>query len=94
MVNMKMDTVVHSVDELSLPAFLEQALKNLEPGGEEVALDLCRVPKIDSGTLRAFQDLAHRAEEKKVKVVLQAVNVNVYKTFKLARLSRCFSFVS
>ena len=94
MVNMEMDTVVQNVDELNLAGFLEQAANNLQLGGEEVALDLSRVVKIDSGALRALQDFAHRAEEKKIKVVLRAVNVNVYKTFKLARLSRCFSFVN
>jgi anti-anti-sigma factor len=94
MVNMEIDTAVQSADELNLAVVLEQAAKNLEPGGEEVTLDLSRVLKIDSGALRAFQYLAHRAEEKKIKIVLRAVNVNVYKAFKLARLSRCFSFVN
>jgi anti-anti-sigma regulatory factor len=91
---MEIDTVLLSIDELNVPASLERAAKNLEAGAHELALDLSLVQRIDSGALRAFQDFARKAEAKKVKVVLRAVNVNVYKTLKLARLCPLFSFVN
>lgn len=91
---MEIETVSVSIDEVNVPASLERAAKKLQLGVEEVEVDLSRTLRIDSGGLRAFQQFVHKAEEKKVKVVLRAVNVNVYKTLKLARLSRSFSFVN
>jgi anti-anti-sigma regulatory factor len=61
---------------------------------EPVVLDFSEVQRINPAGLRAFEDLAAAADEKAVKVVLQGVNVDVYKVLKLARLTARFSFVN
>lgn len=60
----------------------------------DVVLDFSGVRRIDPAGLRAFEDLAAAADEKAVKIVLQGVNVDVYKVLKLVRLTARFSFVN
>ena len=60
----------------------------------DVVLDFSSVRRIDPAGLRAFEDLAAAADEKSVKIVLQGLNVDVYKVLKLARLTARFSFVN
>lgn len=86
-------TAVLVMDERNLIASLDTAGKSLQ-SELELTLDFSGVVRVDSPGLRAIQDLAHRAEEKKVKVVVRGVNVNVYKTLKLARLTQRFSFAN
>jgi anti-anti-sigma regulatory factor len=89
-----METIaVLVMDEHNLIASLDKAGKSLQ-SELELTLDFSGVGRVDSPGLRAIQDLAHRAEEKKVKVVVRGVNVNVYKTLKLARLTQRFSFAN
>ena len=83
-----------SIDEPNVVSALESAAKNLDNNQEQLELDLSAIRRIDSRGLQALQDFAHRADEKKVKVTLNGVHVNVYKTFKVARLTRHFSFVN
>ena len=85
--------VVVVMDERSLLTTLDKAGKNLN-GEQELTLDCSGVSRVDSSGLRAMQDLAHRAEEKSVRVVLRGVNVGVYKAMKLARLTRRFLFAN
>ncbi|HKU24487.1 MAG TPA: STAS domain-containing protein [Candidatus Sulfotelmatobacter sp.] len=85
------DVVV--MDEQKLIPGLEEAGKTLNRD-QELALDFSAVGRVGSPELRAMQNLAHRAEEKSVRVVLRGVNVNVYKTLKLAQLTRRFSFLN
>lgn len=73
---------------------LQAVAKNLEGAGPEVLLDFFFVQDIDQSGLRALEDLANAAAEKKVKVVLRGVNVEIYKVMKLARLAERFTFVN
>jgi len=91
-----MATIVEfqKIEEYRLIASLEEAVQELDGAVQELALDFSAVRRIDSGGLRALEDLARKAEEKKIKVILRGVNVDLYKTFKLIRLASRFSFVS
>ncbi len=91
-----MATIVEfqKIDEQNVIASLEQAAQELDGTLQELALDFSAVRRIDSRGLRALEELARKAEEKKVKVVLRGVNVDLYKTFKLIKLASRFSFVN
>lgn len=89
-----METNVWPIEQQNVVEDLEQAGKKLDPEQDPQILDFAAVRRIDSGGLRAIQDFAQRADEKKVKVVLRGVDVNVYKTLKLAHLTCRFSFVN
>jgi anti-anti-sigma regulatory factor len=79
------ENVAQALDEISA---------KLGQSGGEITLDLSGVRRIDPKGLRAFEDLATAADEKAIKIVLQALNVDVYKVLKLARLTARFSFVN
>ena len=82
------------IDEHSVSASLEEAAQELDGTVQELALDFSAVRRIDSRGLRALEDLGRKAEDKKIKVVLRGVNVDLYKTFKLIKLANQFSFVN
>jgi anti-anti-sigma regulatory factor len=81
--HMDQDHLVHS---------LQQAIEQLDHGGGEMVLDFSSVQRIDPSALEAMEDLAGMAEGKTVKLVLQDVNVAIYKVLKLAKLTSRFSF--
>lgn len=91
-----MATIVEfqKIEEHGLIAKIEGAAQELDGAVQELALDFSAVCRIDSRGLRALEELGRKAEEKKVKVVLRGVNVDLYKTFKLIRLANQFSFVN
>jgi anti-anti-sigma regulatory factor len=94
MVAMETNTAFLSIEENNLISAFEKARQAMDGEAQQLGVDLSCVHRIDSAGLNAIQDLAHRADEKKVKVVLRGVNVNVYKMLKLARLTRHFSFAN
>lgn len=91
---MAMTAEFQKIDECNLSESLEQAAQTLNGELQELALDFSAVRRIDSRTLRALEELAHKAEEKKINVILRGVSVDLYKTFKLVRLADRVSFVS
>ena len=91
MVYMETNTLCLKIDANNVISDLKQAEESLD-ARQELALDFSGVTRIDSAGLQAVQRFAHRAEDKKTKVALRDVNVNVYKTLKLARLTSRFSF--
>lgn len=82
------------IDERKVTESLEEVCNSLDGASRELALDFSAVHRIDSFGLRALEELARQAEEKKVKVILRGVNVDLYKTFKLIKLASRFSFVN
>jgi anti-anti-sigma regulatory factor len=88
---METNTLCLKIDGNNIIADLLQAEESLG-GRQELALDFSGVSRIDSAGLEELESFAHSAEDKKTKVVLRTVNVNVYKTLKLARLTPRFSF--
>jgi anti-anti-sigma regulatory factor len=91
MVYMEMNTLCLKIDANNVMADLLKAEESLE-ARQELALDFSGVTRIDSAGLEGLQSFAQRAEDKKTKVALRGVNVNVYKTLKLERLTPRFSF--
>jgi anti-anti-sigma regulatory factor len=88
---METNTLCLKIDANNVIAGLLQAEESLA-ARQELALDFSGVTRIDSAGLEALQNFAHRTEEKKTKVALRGVDINVYKTLKLARLTPRFSF--
>jgi anti-anti-sigma regulatory factor len=88
---METNTLCLKIDANNVMADLLQAEECLEQR-QELALDFSGVSRIDSAGVEALQSFAHTAEDRKTKVALRGVNVNVYKTLKLARLTSRFSF--
>jgi len=81
-------------DQESLAAALDHALKQLDSDAKEIALDFSSVRRVDSSGVRRLEEFAHAAGAKKLTVLLRGVSVDVYKTLKLARLTREFEFVN
>jgi anti-anti-sigma regulatory factor len=94
MVSMEMNAVSLSIDERKIVSGLEKAAENLGGDQQELTLDFSSVRRIDSDGLLAIEEFAQKADDKKVKVVLRGVNIDLYKCLKLVRLTRRFSFVN
>lgn len=73
---------------------LSDACKRLSDADGEMVLDFSSVRRVDTNAIMSMEDLATRAKEKSVKVVLRGVNVDVYKVFKLSRLTKRFAFLT
>jgi anti-anti-sigma regulatory factor len=85
---------VQKVSGETIARSLEDVCAKLNPSEGQVTLDVSDLRRIDPSGLRAFEDLAAAAADKAVTIVLQGVNVDVYKVLKLARLTARFSFVN
>ncbi len=84
--------VVVNIDEQRLALVLDQAAKQLESGAEEITVDFSAVRRIDASHARKLEGMAH--SDKGVEIVLRGVNVDVYKTLKLLKLTNHFLFVN
>ncbi len=73
---------------------LEEACDRLYTAEGEVVLDFAAVQRIDPAALEAMEELADRADELGIRLVLRGVNVEVYKVLKLVKLTPHFLFVS
>ncbi len=89
---MATNVVCLNVDGDRLVQSLEDAAQKLDSAGGELVLDFSSVRRIDSSGLRAMEDLAGAAAGKNVKLALRAVNVDVYKVFKLLKAESQFAF--
>lgn len=87
-------SAILQIDDTRLAQSIEEASARLESADGEVVLDLSSVGRFDPSAVSALKTLAEMAQQKKVKVVLRGVKVDVYKVLKLAKLSNHFSFVS
>ena len=91
---MSISCLLIKIDEEQAVAALQQAADMLDRAQGEAVLDCSCLRRIDSGSLQALEDLARAADEKAVKLVLRAVNIDVYKVLKLVKLTQRFSFVN
>ncbi len=73
---------------------MEEARDKLDGAGPEMILDFSAVKRIDAPGLRALEELAARADDKGVKIVLRGASIDVYKVLKLMRLAGRFSFAN
>jgi len=81
-----------NVNEKDLVPALHDAADKLDSADGEMVLDFSSVRRIDSNAVRAMEELARKADEKAVKLVLRGVNVDVYKVLKLVNLAPRLSF--
>jgi anti-anti-sigma regulatory factor len=72
----------------------QEAMEQLAGAANEVLLDFAAVQRIDASAIRALEELAGLADERSVRVVLRAVNMDIYKVLKLMNLAARFHFVS
>jgi anti-anti-sigma regulatory factor len=76
-------------------ACIEREIQTLRQGAEgDVVLDFSSVPRIDPKAVTAMEELAGLADARSVKVVLRAVNMDIYKVLKLMNLAQRFAFRS
>ena len=87
-------TVLLKLERQHLAPFLQEAGEKLNSAEGEMVLDFSGLTHIYPCAILALEELAQRAEERAVKVVLQGVNVHVYKVLKLVRLAPKFSFAN
>jgi anti-anti-sigma regulatory factor len=73
---------------------IQEAIEKVNRGESEVVLDFSSVLRVDADVVGAMEELAGLADGKSVKVVLRAVNTDVYRVFKLLKLTQRFTFVS
>ena len=73
---------------------IQEAIAKVNSGQSEVILDFSSVRRIDTNTVGALEELARLADGKSVKVVLRAVNTDVYRVLKQLKLTQRFTFVT
>lgn len=91
---MATNPTIVNIDQQRVTATVDQAARKLDSAEKEVVLDFSSVRRISASDVRQLEEFAHAADEKKVKVLLRGVNVDIYKALKLTRLTREFWFVN
>lgn len=94
MVRTTMTTELVRIDEREMTRSLGTLAKALDSNAGEVSVDFSAVRRVGADDLRSMERLARTAEDKKVRIVLHGVNVEVYKALKLARVAKLFTFES
>lgn len=79
------------IDEQAEP-LIRGALERVEIAEHDLVLAFSCVRRIDPAALRQMEQLAAKGRERSVKVVLQGVNIEVYKVLKLMAMTRQFTF--
>jgi anti-anti-sigma regulatory factor len=82
------------VDPQRMQAFRDEAIARLTRAAGEVVLDFSSVKRIDTNGVRALEELAGRADEKSINLVLRAVNMDVYRVLKLLKLAQRFTILT
>ncbi len=75
-------------------AWIHEASEKLNRGESDVTLDFSSVLRIDGDAAGALEELAVLAGARSVKVVLRAVNTDIYRVLKLLKLTDTFTFVT
>ncbi len=73
---------------------LQEACETLHNADGEVLLDFSAVRRLDPEAIAAMEELAERADESGVRLVLRGISAEVYKVLKLVKVAHHFSFVS
>ena len=73
---------------------LQEARETLDRTEGDLCLDFSSVRRIDSGALRAMEELAGIADDKGIKLVLRGVNVDIYRVLTLTKLTPRFTFLA
>jgi len=81
------------IAEQQAAADLQAAEEKLNEAGE-LAIDFSQVRRLDAKGVQALVELARKADEKAVKLVLHGVDVDVYKVLKLVKIDSRLSFAA
>ena len=73
---------------------IQEAIEKVNRGESEVILDFSSVRRIDTNMVGALEELAGMADGKSIKVVLRAVNTDIYRVLKQLKLTQRFTFVT
>ena len=73
---------------------ITDALARLDDVGGELVVDLSAVRRIDTSGVQGLAELAGKARDKSVKVVLRGVSAEVYKVLKLLKMEPQFCFLT
>ena len=87
-------TVWRKLDEEHATPALQELGKQLDGSSSELVLDFGDMHRIDAGFVQQLEAFISIADEKKVRVALHGVNVDVYKVLKLLKLTSRFTSVS
>lgn len=78
--------------ERAVHTLQQEAVEKVNAAEGELLLDFSGVHRIDSSVVKALEELAGLADERSVRVVLRAVNMDIYRVLKLLKLTSRFSF--
>jgi anti-anti-sigma regulatory factor len=73
---------------------IQDAIAKVNSGESEVILDFSSVRRIDTNMVGALEELARLTGSSSAKVVLRAVNTDVYRVIKQLKLTQRFTFVT
>jgi anti-anti-sigma regulatory factor len=73
---------------------LHEAMEKVKAGQGEVTVDFASLPRIDAGVVRELEALAALADDRSARVLLRAVNTDVYRVLKQLKLAQRFSFLN
>ena len=73
---------------------IQEAIAKVNSGQREVMLDFSSVRRLDTDMVGALEELAGLADGKSVKVVLRAVNTDIYRVLKQLKLTQRFTFMT
>ena len=73
---------------------VQQAIDKVNASPGEITLDFSSVRRIDSSAAARMEELAAVGGSQSSKVVLHAVNGDIYKVLKLLKLTDRFTFVN
>jgi anti-anti-sigma regulatory factor len=79
--------------ERIIDALKHEAFDQIE-NGQCVVLDFSSVSRVDAGSLKALEGLAHLARERSAQIALQGVSLDIYKVLKLVKLTPHLSFMA
>ena len=75
-------------------AWIREGIEKVSRGESDVMVDFSAVPRIDGNAAGALEELAALADGRSVKVVLRAVNSDIYRVLKLLNLTTRFTFLT
>jgi anti-anti-sigma regulatory factor len=73
---------------------IQEAVEKVNRGESEVILDFSSILRIDTNEVGALEELAGLADARSAKVVLRAVNLDIYRVLKQLKLTQRFTFVT
>jgi anti-anti-sigma regulatory factor len=91
---MPINAIFLNIDEARMVSGLREAREKLDGAEGEIVLDFSSVRRVEPSALDEIEALITIADQKNVKVVFRAINVEVYKVLKLVNLTRRMSFVN